>query len=112
MTAAAPATATPRQLKKAARKDFTRRGQLLTRIGQQVTRLGNNGSQLSGRGRGPVYEAQSNGHTTCGYLVALTRQGLSLDCPVFEDMTYSFRFGQLSTESLAQLVEVLVKMPA
>lgn len=107
MTAAA-ATATPRHLKKAAQKDFTRRGQLLTRIGQQVARLGNTWS----RSRGPVYEAQSNGHTTRGYLVELTPQGLSLDCPVFEDMTYHFRFGQLSTESLAQLVEVLVKLPA
>lgn len=99
--------ATSAREKKAARKDFTRRGQLLTTIAQQLAKLGDTWGRFSGINRGPVYEAQSKGHTWRGYLTSLTATGLCLQDVAAEDMTYSFRLGELSTESLGQLATML-----
>lgn len=99
----APTAAT----KKAAKKEFTLRGQLLTRIAQGLVKLGDTWGRFSGLNRGPVYEAQANGHAWRGYLTGLTPAGLCIQDVAAEDMTYYFRLGQLSTGSLAQLAEML-----
>lgn len=98
---------TARELKKAAKKEFTLRGHLLTRIAEQLATLGDTWGVFSGLNRGPVYEAQANGHSWRGYLTGLTPAGLCLQDVAAEDMSYRFRLGQLSTSSLARLAEML-----
>lgn len=118
MTATTTAPATASQLKKAARKDFTRRGQLLTRIGQEVARLGTGGNWFLGLETGPVFDAQNlvgqaNGWAPSrGYITQVEKLGLSIQDMREDDMVYFFALGQLTTDCLERLVGVLAKATA
>jgi hypothetical protein len=104
LSTTAPLTGAAR---KAARKEFAKRGELLTRIAQAVAQLGDTWGRFSGRIHGPVYEAVVGGHSWRGYLLALTPTGVCIQDVAELDMTYTFRFGQLSTESLEGLAKRL-----
>lgn len=118
MTATTTAPATASQLKKAAKKEFTRRGQMLTRIEQELARLGNGGSWFLGLQTGPVFEVQTimgqaNGwRTDRGYITQVEKRGLSIQDMREDDMEYFFALGQLTTDSLERLAGVLATATA
>lgn len=108
---AAPATATASQLKKAARKDFTRRGQLLTRIEQANAILGI--KQLT-----PYYFNQESeveltrrdGTSIRGWWVGINRLLVQLSVESNGEGSRWARIGQLTTASLAEVEKVLTAL--
>ena len=109
-TAQSTAQPTARELKKAANRDFTRRGVLLTRIAQQLLALGTPTGWFSKLSAGPVFTAQANGYPTRGTLNSVDSTRLTVQDLYEDDMVYFFRLGQLTTASLAELVAVLSKL--
>lgn len=99
---------TARELKKAAKKDFTRRGELLTRIAQRLLALGTPKGWFGGFSDGPVFNAQSGqGYITRGALQSVNSTSVTVQDLEESDMSYYFRLGQLSTTSLAELAAAM-----
>lgn len=108
-TTAAPVTAS--QLKKAARKDFTRRGQLLTRIEAANAKLGIMQHKPCYMDREGIFALSlTDGRIVRGYWVAINDTLVQLADEEDEEKSAWARIAHLSTESLADVENFLTSL--